>query len=73
MEQEKRCGTCKYFEFKYRSRCTWQWTPGSLVLSAALRAGGEYHAMWADDGRECPTWSEAEKTSSQEDLPDRED
>lgn len=53
---EKKCGTCDYWEFGQRSYCSWKFTSGDLAVSSAYKAGGEGHAMWIDDGEDCPTW-----------------
>lgn len=53
---ERRCGTCDLFVFGHLSFCGWRWKPGAKKVSAAYKAGGEGHAMWVNDGRDCATW-----------------
>jgi hypothetical protein len=59
---DKRCGTCDWFVFGMRSYCGWPWSPGDTEVSTAFRSGGEAHAMWVSDGKDCPTWKADEKT-----------
>lgn len=53
---DRRCGTCEHFIFGMRAFCGWEWEPGATVISVAFKAGGNRHAMWVDDGKECLTW-----------------